>query len=30
MSISPNPLMPGVSITAPPPASGYIVEKVVV
>jgi len=30
MSISPKPLMPGVSITAPPSASGYIVEKVVV
>ena len=30
MSISPKPLIPGVSITAPPIGSGYICEKVVV
>ena len=30
MSISPKPLIPGVSMTYPPPSSGYIVENVVV
>ena len=30
MSISPKPLMPGVSMSEPPPAKGYMVEKVVV